>query len=76
MQTIEIQDDSVEKILWLLNSLKGVKVEIISRKDIFLEEIKSSEDDILNGKITEIKDIDNYIEDLKNKENKENNVST
>ncbi|MBE9562868.1 MAG: hypothetical protein IMF12_08420, partial [Proteobacteria bacterium] len=49
MQTIkvEIQDDSVEKILWLLNSLKGVKVEIISRKDTFLEEIKSSEDDIL-----------------------------
>ena len=71
MQTIkiEIQDDSVEKILWLLNSLKGVKVEVISRKDIFLEEIKSSEDDILNGKITEINDIHNYIEDLRNEVN-------
>jgi hypothetical protein len=71
MQTIkvEIQDDSVEKILWLLNSLKGIKVEVISRKDIFLEEIKSSEDDILSGKITEINDIDNYIEDLRNEVN-------
>ncbi|MCK5720830.1 MAG: hypothetical protein KAH84_12900 [Thiomargarita sp.] len=69
MQTIkvEIQDDLVEKILWLLNSLNGVKVETIH--DNFLEEIKNSEDDILNGKITEIGDVDSYIENLKNEIN-------
>jgi len=68
MQTlkVEIQDNLVEKILWLLNSFDGVKVEAMDKRERFLEEIKNSENDILNGRVHKIDDVDKYIEELKN----------
>ena len=68
MQTlkVEIQDNLVEKILWLLNSFDGVKVETMDKKEKFLEDIKNSENDILNGRVHKIDDINKYIEELKN----------
>ncbi len=68
MQTlkVEIQDNLVEKILWLLNSFDGVKVETMDKKEKFLEDIKNSENDILNGRVHKIDDVDEYIQELKN----------
>jgi hypothetical protein len=68
MQTlkVEIQDNLVEKILWLLNSFDGVKVETMDKREKFLEDIKNSENDILNGRVHKIDDINKYIEELKN----------
>lgn len=68
MQTlkVEIQDNLVEKILWLLNSFDGVKVETMDKREKFLEEMKNSENDILNGRVHKIDDVDQYIEELKN----------
>ncbi|WP_069470132.1 hypothetical protein [Candidatus Marithrix sp. Canyon 246] len=68
MQTlkVEIQDSLVEKILFLLNRFDGVKVETIDKREEFLEELKNSEDDILNGRVHKIDDVDKYIEELKN----------
>jgi hypothetical protein len=63
---VEIQDSLVDKILWLLNSFDGVKVETISKRDEFLKGMALSEDDILNGRVTNIDDIDKHIEDLRN----------
>ena len=68
MQTlkIEVQDNLLDKILWLLNSFNGVKVEQVNQKNIFLEEIKKSEKDIVDVNISEINDVDDYIKNLKN----------
>ena len=63
---VEVQDNIFEKILWLLNSFKGVKVETMTKKDIFLDEVKNSEDDILIGNVSKINDIDAHIKELKN----------
>jgi len=66
MQTlkIEVEDNLLEKILLILNSFSGVKVKEIDNS--FLDDIKNSEDDILNNRVTKIDDIDNYIKELKN----------
>ena len=68
MQTlkVEVQDNLIEKILWLLNSFKGVKVETLTKKELFLDEVKNSEDDILIGNVSKITDIDAHIQELKN----------
>jgi ectoine hydroxylase-related dioxygenase (phytanoyl-CoA dioxygenase family) len=66
MQTIKVtvEDNLLDKILWLLNSFKGVKVE--SENSQFFKEIEESEKDILNGRVEKIEDVDKYIEELKN----------
>jgi len=72
MQTlkVEIQDNLLDKILWLLNSFKGVKVEQVdNNRDEFLEDIQNSENDIVNGNTSTIGDVDSYIETLKNETN-------
>ncbi len=68
MQTlkVEIQDNLLEKVLWVLNSFNGVKVEQINKRDEFISNIKSSENDISNGNISKINDIDCYIKNLRN----------
>ena len=68
MQTlkVEVQDNLIEKRLWLLNSFKGVKVETLTKKELFLDEVKNSEDDILIGNVSKITDIDAHIQELKN----------
>ena len=63
---VEIQDNLVDKILWLLNSFDGVKIETISERDEFLKGMALSKDDILNGRVDNINNVDKHIEDLKN----------
>ena len=68
MQTlkVEVQDALLEKILCLLNSFSGVKVKNLSSHEVFLDDIKSSECDILEGRVSPIEDIDVHIQNLKN----------
>ena len=66
---IDFENDNLEeKILWLLNSIDGVKAKIISNnnKSNFLNNIALSENDILNNRVTDINDIDQHIQELKN----------
>ena len=67
MQTlkIEVEDSIVDKIMWLLQNFKGVQVKTPSEKDNFIKDIEISQNDILNGNISKIDDIDEYIKDLK-----------
>ncbi len=46
--------------------MQTLKVETMDKREQFLEDIKNSENDILNGRVHKIDDVDKYIEELKN----------
>ncbi|KOR28106.1 hypothetical protein TI05_17575 [Achromatium sp. WMS3] len=62
---VEVEDSLVDKVLNFLSNCKGVTVEMIDKYS-FLQEIETSEQDMLNGKLEKIEDVDKYIEDLEN----------
>ena len=63
--TIDIKDSVADKILYFLENFKN-DVKILKKESDFLVDMKKSQDDLDNGDVVEIVDVDNYISKLKN----------
>ena len=63
---LEVEDDLVDKVLWFLKNIKGIKIKESFKNETFIEECKRSLEDYEKGNYTEITDIDKYIKDLEN----------
>ena len=63
--TIDIKDSVADKILYFLENFKN-DVKILKKESDFLVDMKKSQDDLDNGDVEEIVDVDNYISKLKN----------
>jgi len=63
--TIDIKDSVADKILYFLENFKN-DVKILKKESDFLVDMKKSQNDLDNGDIVEIVNVDNYITKLKN----------
>jgi len=63
--TIDIKDSVADKILYFLENFKN-DVKILKKESDFLVDMKKSQNDLDNGDVIEIVDVDNYISKLKN----------
>jgi len=63
--TIDIKDSVADKILYFLEHFKN-DIKIVEQDNEFIENIKKSQNDLNNGDIIEIDDVDEYIRKLTN----------
>ena len=63
--TIDIKDSVADKILYFLEHFKN-DIKIVEQDNEFIENIQKSQNDLNNGDIIEIDDVDEYIRKLTN----------
>ena len=61
--TIDIKDSVADKILYFLNHFKD-DVKVIKQEDTFLSDIKQSQQDLEDGNVIEIENVETYIQEL------------
>lgn len=63
--TIDVKDNVADKILYFLENYKN-DVKIIKKESEFLSDMKKSQNDLEDGRVVEIVDVDKYINKLQN----------
>ncbi len=60
---IDVKDSVADKILYFLNHFKD-DVKVIKQEDTFLSDIKQSQQDLEDGNVIEIENVETYIQEL------------
>ena len=63
--TIDIKDNVADKILYFLDHFQN-DIKVIKKENTFLSDMKKSQNDLENGNLVEIENIDNYMKELSN----------